>query len=61
MIFHMDGAKGVRGRGIGRGRVVITELIKGQGPLGLLGFVKILASTLKEASSYQIVLNRDVK
>lgn len=43
--FNMDGEKGVREKVIVRGRIITTEVIKDQCPLGYLGFVRILAST----------------
>lgn len=35
--------------------------VKDQYPLGLSGFVRVLDSTLKEASSHQMILSKDVK
>ena len=44
----MDGVKGLRVRGIKRGRVVVSQFSKGSCPVGLLLFVRILASALRE-------------
>ena len=44
----MDGVKGLRVRGRERGRVVVSQFFKGWCPVGLLLFVRILASTLRE-------------
>ena len=44
----MDGVKGLRVRGIERGRVVVSQFSKGSCPVGLLLFARILAFTLRE-------------
>ena len=44
----MDGVNWLSLRGLERGRVVTSEFVNGWCPLGLLIFVRILASTLRE-------------
>ena len=44
----MDGVRWLSATGLERGRVVTSEFVNGWCPLGLLTFVRILASTLRE-------------